>query len=365
MPYKKYTSLQTKAEEILKSTHTKILFLREDATVLIQKDKDPKVGEYTVPNATADKIEKEIRDSSYNDIILNFLKQKNYTKESFQGRGFSLLLEAVFDNSDEDLKSLADFIENKNDLTLETHMPGGNVAALAKEKNFSDKMLSNFFSLNELKDSAGNSVGPGEVLFAIIFKDVTNAPGSGDLLVGNKKLEVKKNGARFGQQSGRYPAYSPTMFVDVFIRDKGELQKYISSIKHGRLAAALKNGYNFVTDKKAYTEHVIQKLNEIYSHGQPLAEKYFNEQTFASLSEQDLNKQLFKLYADGYINTDYIMVIDPKFNYVVATKEQFQNLIDNNTVAIRGYFSFQNAFPNFVLKNLIVSPDAEKNNATV
>jgi len=360
MSRKKYVSLTSSVEKVLKSTHTKILFLREDATVLIQKDDNPKVGEYTVPNATADKIEKEIRDSAYNDIILNFLKQKNYTRESFQGRGFSLLLEAIFDTSDEDLKGLSEFITSKNDLILEGHMPSGNVAVLAKQKDFSDKMLANFFNLNELKDAGGSSVGPGEVLFAIIFKDVVNATDGGDLLVNNKRLEVKGNGGRFGQQQNRYPAYSPTLFVDVFIRDKNEQQKYISSIKLGRLAVALKNGYTVVTDKKAFTEYAIEKLNEIYANKQPLAQKYFNEQTFASLSEADINKQLFKLYADGYIKTDYIMVIDKKFNYVVVTKEQFIKLIDNNSVKTSGYFSFQNAFPSFELKNLAVAPGAEK-----
>lgn len=360
MPYKKYTSLQKKAEDVLKSTHTKILFVREDATVLIQKDQDPKVGEYTVPNATADKIEKEIRDSTYNDIILKFLAEKNYTKQSFLGRGFSLLIEAIFDTSDDDLKALSTFITSKNDMTLETHMPSGNVATLAKQKGFSDKMLTNFFNLNELKDPSGSSVGPGEVLFAIIFKDVVNATGGGDLLVGNRKLEVKKNGARFGPQQNRYPAYSPTLFVDVFIRDKNEQQKYISSVKKGRLAAALKNGYTVVTDKKAFTEYAIEKLNEIYADGQPLAQKYFNEQTFASLSEVDINKQIFKLYADGYISTDYIMVIDKEFNYVITTKEQFLKLIESNSIKTTTFFSFQNAFPSFELKNLTVMPGADK-----
>jgi hypothetical protein len=349
---KKYRSLQSKVEEVLKTTHTNILFVREDATVLIQKDQESNVDQYKVPNATADKIKKEIRDSSYEGQIQAFLASKNYTAKAFQGRGFSLLLSAIFESSDEDLEKFVEFIEFNNNLKLADHF-ADNVATLARSKGLPDAVINNLSGLNELRDAGGNSIGPGEILFAIVFSDITNSTTGGDLQYGNKKIEVKKNEGHFGQQAGR-GGMKPlkTIFVKSFIRNPDKL-KEIDKTLSIRLGDILLASYKAVDSKQEFVDEVIKTLNSIYANNAPLAEKYFNEELFRSGDIKRINNALLKLNTDGYLKNDFVMFIDKKYNYVVSTKEDLIKTgghIDTGKVRTLSNFTINDLYPKIGIK---------------
>lgn len=352
MPIKKYISLQSKLDEVLQSSNTRVLFVREDATVLIQKDQEKNVDEFKVPDATADKLKKEIRDASYEGAIQSFLTTKKYTAAAFQGKGYNTLLSTIFDSSDEDLKKFVEFINTKNDLKFNDHL-AGNVAVLARGKGLSDALIDNLSGLNELRDAGGNSVGPGEVLFAIVFSDVANSMTGGDLVHADKKIEVKKNEGHFGQQSGRGGMkLLKTLFLDPFIRNPDKLKQIDQGLSI-RMGDILLASYNAVDNKQEFVSYAIKKLNSIYANNASMAEKYFNDQLFRAGDVKQINIALLKLNADGYIKSDFIMFIDKNYNYVVSTKEDLikpGGYIDAGKVRTLGNFTINDLYPKIGIK---------------
>jgi len=352
MPIKKYVSLESKLNEVLKLSNTRVLFVREDATVLIQKDQAKNVDEFRVPDATADKLKKEIRDSTYEGQIQTFLASKNYTAKAFQGKGFNLLLATIFESSDEDLKKFVEFIDSNNDLKFAEH-PADNVATLARSKGLPDTLINNLSNLNELRDAGGNSVGPGEILFAIVFSDILNSVTGGDLQYGDKKVEVKKNGGHFGQQAGRGGMkLLKTLFVEPFIRNPDKLKQIDKSLNI-RLGDILLASYRAVDNKQEFVNFAIKTLNSIYANNAPLAEKYFNEELFRSGDAKQITNALLKLNTDGYLKSDFVMFIDKNYNYVVSTKEDLikpDGYIDAGKVKTMGNFTINDLYPKIGIK---------------
>jgi len=372
-PYKSLDEVYLKNTLSKYSAGTRIIFLRERADVLIQKD--PPAGavrEFEVSNDTADKLERSLTVQEPNrEKFVNYLALKGFKPESYRDNGFVLITEAIMQLQDQDIKSFASFIDRPEKPSLREYL-AGNLLSIGKQYGLTDGFTKRMSSVQPI-DKGGNAVGPGEILFGLIFKDVMNSPQSGDLAFNGKKVEVKGTGGRFGQQGGR-SSFVPrnTIFIEPFVKNTPEqMNKYrgiLSSIKVGSAAREKTNdivynmlvSYNFIPNMQNDMYNVIiDTLDNFYSYKQKFAAEYITPELLKSNDYNAIKKAVFKLYAKGYLEKNkidgYLINVSSKnLNYIVITLEQLltpnTGYIDSGKLVVKN-FRFNDLYPNINIQS--------------
>ena len=106
-------------------------------------------------------------------------------------------------------------------------------------------------------DRGGNATGPGEIALALLFRNVTNYTGGGDLAFDGKTLEVKGKDARLGQQS-RGKRKLESTFLGFMLDNaaaKGiitddEYNEYINDTDHNNISIAIRDAYELLVEDK-------------------------------------------------------------------------------------------------------------------
>jgi len=295
------------------------------------------------------KITRLASDGNAKDEIEDYLTKKSYTTDSFKGEDdYRVLVDLLDDGAFEEYIGQDKPSLEKNKL--------GNIINISSKVGLDTKMAERLARFTPI-DKGGSNVGPGEILLALTFNDVSNSTIGGDLMLGDQKLEVKGQGGRFGQQPGRGGVAFSVNQVEEGLDKKLDLDNVVSL---ERLISSLYNAYKQEGKEKEF----IPRLHETLKTAYPGADlNYLNNSTdFNDLGTRQgrrilpgaIRKALGKINFDYYsskYDTDLYIFIDKKsLNYALFTKDDVLKdggLIDQNILKSDS-FSRNTLYPNFV-----------------
>ena len=214
-------------------------------------------------------------------------------------------------------------------------------------------------------DVGGSAVGPGEILLALLFRNISNkTEGAGDLLLNSSKtLELKGSLGRFGSQPGRGPG---TEFVNTslykYLHDASisyDLEDIFLEFSNSKQANDLGQTILFVGDNFIKTEILSEQeaYEETLSTLKPLYWNYpINEYLKTDMftkDRSDLRKTFCKINAASYmkkIEADYIMVVNRQSGtYVVIKPSTIDYVFNNMQIDSAGYHKFSNPHPSMAV----------------
>ena len=308
-----------------------------------------------IPDETIKKFMKSISGSGSRGELKSYLNQKGYSPESFKTKDSAL--EYILDKlTDTETKEFMDYI--KNPKTLKGAGDKGN---LAKVTGLSDNLIKDLTNIEPGADAGGSAIGKAEILLALIFSDVDNRSGGGDLNFGGKNLEVKGTGGRFGMQAGRASSAKYLEILGDKFLDGDELDDFLSEPSNGNINYALKDIYERATKNGYKSEEVISYIQKILDQiffNKGLASNFFNGPAdFENL--EDMKKKLLELNASAYAaknSVEYFLMINSSTgDYVLIdvnniTKAVESGLIDTITKAPTLGYKWDNPNPQIVIK---------------
>jgi hypothetical protein len=224
-------------------------------------------------------------------------------------------------------------------------------------------------------DRGGNATGPGEIALALLFRNVTNYTGGGDLAFNGKTLEVKGKDARLGQQS-RGKRKLESTFLGFMLDNaaaKGiitddEYNEYINDTDHNNIAIAIRDAYELlVEDKGADRMEFLQKIQKgvgaIFFENIEVAQKYFNDSSdFKNVNQ--VMKQMVKINLESYmdkIKTSQILFHNFRkgksndLRFALVKLEDIDPVVEAGTIRLgsqktEGSFFWDNTNPSVKLK---------------
>lgn len=321
--------------------------LYEDVSLYVKDGNDYKlVGD--VSEELYRKVQRIASGKNTSGIITKYLNDKLYNEESFKGEDDFNNLVALLDDGEFETYIEADgkpaLAENKI----------SNIINLASKNGMSQDLATKIARFTPV-DKGGSNVGPGEILLALTFSDVTNAVGGGDLSINGEALEVKGQGGRLGQQPGRGgikfdtdaltnnldnpPAIDSVSLEGIIYQ---LFQAYQAEGKEGTFVNDLKRGL-----KGAYPYSSLEFLNDVdYANG--LSVRQGNKVVRGPIRKA-LTKVNLDNYARKYDYNDFIFIDKNKLNYAMFTREDALKpggLIDNDKLITQNY-STNDFYPNF------------------
>tara|TARA_R110000796_G_C14494348_1_gene428123 strand:- start:142 stop:1227 length:1086 start_codon:yes stop_codon:yes gene_type:complete len=192
--------------------------------------------------------------------IEQYLNQKKYESTSFGGEDDFTNLVDMLDNGE-----FENYIKVKKPNLSENTT--GNMIGVASEKGFDTNMAARIARFKPV-DDGGSNVGPGEILIALIFDDVTNATGGGDLSINGEKLEVKGQLGRFGQQGSRGGV---KFSAEPLFEGLSNPVKQVPSLE-GNIMMAY-NAFKAENKEDLFLENLHKLLEQVYAGG--AVDKYF------------------------------------------------------------------------------------------
>jgi len=270
LPYKNLGELYTEAVQGEPSINR--FFETKDYEVYIGKRNDPKDTKgFEVDEPTAVKITRIINniDNNTEGLIKDLLEQSGFPSD---GDILTLTVEA-FNKQNIDSKELEEVIEQKKGkkLTLlEGKLNSGevfnikeNVLVPVVEQMYPDidkatprDLIDNLFKITPSQKTVG--VGPGEVCIALFTNSVKGSPG--DLICGDKKIEVKANGGRVGKSG--YSLGFPT-YAKIVLKNSASIvqSKYIITINRAAQNIEKNEYYKNNNNLVSYIENIKVSIN--------------------------------------------------------------------------------------------------------
>lgn len=287
-------------------------------------------------------------------IIEQYLTEKEYTRDSFKGADDYDLLVEVLDNGE-----FENYIESGSIPSL-TNNRVDNIVNLAGENGMNEKLARRVANLQPV-DKGGSNIGPGEILIALTFSDVTNATGGGDLSLNGKPLEVKGQGGRLGQQGGRggvnFDVSTLTAKLENPPTFKAASGKDIVSLP--AIIYTLFKSYTAENKGGSFLKDIKQGLKSVYPHSNM---NYFDNVDFENgldtksgirINRGPIRKALTKInfesYANKYDYDNFVFINKDNFNYAMFTREEALKeggLIDQGVLITENY-TLKDFFPNF------------------
>ena len=135
-------------------------------------------------------ILKSLRASKYKEIIV-----KKYSRE----------IQSIIE--DLDPKENSQFIEYLGNPEKQLDFPTktqGNLFNIAPADKIPDSVLKKIIA-HTTQDEGKKGVGMGELGMALIFKNITDSRGKGDLALNGEEFEIKGNGATLGEKPAAFP----------------------------------------------------------------------------------------------------------------------------------------------------------------
>ena len=308
-----------------------------------------------ISNETLKKYIRTISGSGSRGELKSYLNQKGYSPESFKTKDSAL--EYILDKlTDTEVKEFMDYIKKPKSLKS-----AGNKGNLSQKTGLSDKLIKDLINIEPGADAGGSAIGKAEIALALLFSDIDNRSGGGDLNYEGKNLEVKGTGGRFGQQGGRA---SNTNFLEILgdkFLDGDELEEFLSEPSNGNINYALKDIYERATKNGFKSEEVISYIQKILDQiffNKGLASKFFSSpDDFKNL--EAMKKKLLELNASAYAaknNVSYFLMIDSSTgDYVLINvndiiKAVESGLIDTRTKSPTLGYKWDNPNPQMVIK---------------
>ena len=303
----------------------------------------------------AQQIEKMLANSKFKPSVMKYIESIGFTSDLFE-RGqdaVDYIFQKLADSEVDDFLQYA-----QTPLKFSSLPRTGN---FQQEMKLPSALLLDLININPGKDKGGSSIGKGEVFLGLMFDDIDNRAGGGDLNWKGKNFEIKGEGGRLGQQGGRGTAvpWQEFLIPDIVPEDK---QEEFLSAKQGKLARNMTVGITMLAEfaKTTNTEtkllQNVQKLLENIYYNKGFTKDYiksFKDLTDANYLKKSLNKILFKSYA-AKNNVDFFLFFDGDSNYRVIDMENIDDEIDAGNINTTtsdplGYF-WDNPYPNMKFK---------------
>ena len=301
---------------------------------------------------------KSITNKGFKGDIVDYLAARGYTGDTFKVGDKAI--EYIFDKiSDSEADEFVKYIENpKNFASLPTR---GN---FAKETGLSQKLIKDLIDIEPGADAGGSSIGKAEVFLALIFDDIDNRGGGGDLNFKGKNLEVKGTGGRLGQQGGRGSDFNYVKYLGEKFLEGEELENFINNPNNGMINYSMLNIYEQGTAKGFESSEIIKYIQEaldsIYFN-KGVAKKYFNgPKDFEDLA--DMKKSLMKLNAHAYgmkTNVGMFIFLDSRSgDYVLVDIDKIDQIVDAEEIDTKtkrpdlGY-KWNNPHPSLIIKTTV------------
>jgi len=224
-------------------------------------------------------------------------------------------------------------------------------------------------------DRGGNATGPGEVALSLLFNNVTNYTGGGDLEFDGNTLEVKGKDARLGQQS-RGKRNLESTFLGFMIENavanqiltEEEADEYLNDSDHNNISIAIRDAYELLVeekkqDKKDFIERVVKGVGAIFFENLSVAQKYLDEASdFKNVNS--VMKQLVKINLEAYmdkIKTSQILFHNFRkgksndLRFALVKREDIDSVVEAGTIRLgsqksEGSFFWNNTNPSVKLK---------------
>lgn len=303
----------------------------------------------------AQQIEKMLANSTFKPSVMKYIESKGFTSDRFE-RGqdaVDYIFQKLADSEVDDFLQYA-----QTPLKFSSLPQTGN---FQQEMKLPSSLLLDLININPGKDKGGSSIGKGEVFLGLMFDDIDNRAGGGDLNWKGKNFEIKGEGGRLGQQGGRGTSvpWQEFLIPDIVPEDK---QEEFLSAKQGKLARNMTVGITMLAEfaKATNTEtkllQNVQKLLENIYYNKGFTKDYiksFKDLTDANYLKKSLNKILFKSYA-AKNNVDFFLFFDGDSNYRVIDMSNVDEEIDKGNINTTtgdplGYF-WDNPYPNMKFK---------------
>jgi len=320
--------------------------LYEDVTLYIKNGEDySPVGD--VPEDIYRKVQRIASGKNTSGMITTYLNDKFYSQDSFKGEDDFETLVSLLDDGE-----FETYIESDNKPTLADNRVN-NIINLASKNGMSEKLAKKVARFTPV-DKGGSNVGPGEVLLALTFSDVTNAVGGGDLSISGEALEVKGQGGRLGQQAGRGGIKFDTDALISNLSNPPEIQAVsLEGIIH-----QLYKAYQAEGKESSFVNDLKKGLKSAYPYS---SMEYLEGINYDSVSTKqgikvvrgDIRKAITKVNLDNYARKynyeDFIFIDKTKLNYAMFKREEaLRNggLIDDEKLVTSNY-SINDFYPNF------------------
>ena len=203
-------------------------------------------------------ILKSLRASNYKEIIV-----KKYSRE----------IQSIIE--DLDPKENSQFIEYLGNPEKQLDFPTktqGNLFNIAPADKIPDSVLKKIIA-HTTQDEGKKGVGMGELGMALIFKNITDSRGKGDLALNGEEFEIKGNGATLGEKPAAFPVdmaklepFGIKLVGTKYEIGEGEDMEIVPN--KNKFALALSLTHKNTEDKKGFESALKDTLTNDVGHGE-------------------------------------------------------------------------------------------------
>lgn len=284
----------------------------------------------------------------YNSIM-PYLASKGITATAYQigDRAVQIIFDRIANLPD--VSEVIEYFKNPPKFQYDSKTGIGDIV---KSSGLPERVIFELMQIQPGADAGGNATGPAEIALSLLFSDITNKQGGGDLEYQGRTLEVKGRDARLGTQA-RSKISLESSFLS-YILDKAvsdgtiEEQDYIeffADTDHRNIAIALRDTHQLLT-KAGYSEQELIKqfqkgISAIYFENREVVTKYLNDQTNFNDTES-IALQLTKINLEAYmekIGVDMILfhtfrANKPKYSFILVLKENINSIVDAGVIRL-------------------------------
>jgi len=203
-------------------------------------------------------ILKSLRASNYKEIIV-----KKYSRE---------IQNIIEDLDPKENTQFIKYLENpEKQLNFPTKTQG-NLFNIAPADKIPDAVLKKIIA-HTTQDEGKKGVGMGELGMALIFKNITDSRGKGDLALNGEEFEIKGNGATLGEKPAAFPV-DMTKLESFGLRrvgttyEIGEGEDIEIVPNKNKFALALSLAHKNTEDKKGFESALKDTLANDVGHGE-------------------------------------------------------------------------------------------------
>jgi hypothetical protein len=315
-------------------------------------------------------IQSVIIRSAFKGKVLKYFANKQIVPDAYQlgDKSVRILFNTI--SSLPNVDQVVNYFESPKKLVI-----GDDGRGSLEDSGLPKETLLKMMTMQPGADRGGNATGPGEVALSLLFSNVTNYTGGGDLEFDGNTLEVKGKDARLGQQS-RGKRNLESTFLGFMIESavanqiltEEEADEYLNDSDHNNISIAIRDGYELLVeekkqDKKEFIERVVKGVGAIFFENLSVAQKYLDEASdFKNVNS--VMKQLVKINLEAYmdkIKTSQILFHNFRkgksndLRFALVKREDIDSVVEAGTIRLgsqksEGSFFWNNTNPSVKLK---------------
>ena len=306
-----------------------------------------------ISNDVAQQIEKLLASSTFKPTIIDYINKKGFTPEKFKV-GESAVDYIFKQLADSEIDDFIQYAQNPKKFST---MP--KMGKFTDELGLPNKLIMDLIKIEPGSDAGGSNIGKGEVFLGLIFDDINNRAGGGDLNWNGKNFEIKGQGGRFGQQGGRSAGVDPRESITSGILSDEDREEFLESDTSKSMTLAIPEIMEMAKkegkEKQAF-DRIVKVLDQIY-YGKGFAKEYFKSPSDLTDPEK-IKKSITKILAKSYAaknGVDYFLMFDKDSNYRLIDIKNIDEIVDQGALdtkvkSSRLGYNWNNPYPNMAFK---------------